>query len=101
MTRHEARPGQNRIAHFFNPTSPKGLVSAVGRAMGHLVRRTFATSDLPAARAGLESLEPRQLLDGNFGSAGLIALDVNTRQGNSTPILFAGANQIDPRHLVL
>ncbi len=96
MTRHEARPGQNRIAHYVSPTSPKGLVSAVGRAMGQLVRRTFATSDLPASRAGLESLEPRQLLDGNFGSAGLIALDVNTRQGNSTPGLFSGANQIDP-----
>lgn len=96
MTRQEPRPGENRMSQYFKSPTPRGLVSAVGRAMGRMVQRALATSDSPTTRAGLEALEPRQLLDGNFGSAGLITLDVNTRQGNSTPGLFAGANQINP-----
>lgn len=84
------------MSQYFNSPTPRGLVSAVGRAMGRMVRRALTTSGASSDAVALEPLEPRQLLDGNFGSAGLIALDPVTRQGSSTAGLFAGANQINP-----
>ncbi len=77
------KPGDNRNnpispleAWMQRGVSPGALVQRVGRAFGTLIG-TRPSSPGRRSRFGLEPLEGRQLLDGNFATALPIALDGN------------------------